>query len=105
MPFEMLYGYVPRFEEGLTSELTKSLSHPRKRTPEALQKIKKDQKLAKAQYDVSRFKNIKYCVGEIVYGNPNPVATPATLPSFKLALNVLLLSPKFCHLIHTEYKI
>lgn len=77
-PFELLYGYIPRFKEGLSRGLTvgaETYRIPEDVRQEAIEKIEKEQQIAKERYDRSRVKNVKFYVGEIVYMKQNPVAT------------------------------
>ena len=75
-PFEMLYGYIPRVRERLTRNLTldaETYSIPEDIRREAIEKIEKEQKVAKERYDKARIKNVRFRVGEIVYVKCNPI--------------------------------
>ena len=69
-PFEALYGYLPRFEDGLTRELTSNLETYK--IPEIIQEeirknIEEEQVKYKKRYDRNRLKGVKYFIGDIVY--------------------------------------
>ena len=69
VPFELLYGYIPRFNEGFARELTKRTENYR--IPEEIReavrsKVDRKQKAAEMRYDRSRLKNVKYAAGDIV---------------------------------------
>ena len=73
-PFEMLYGYVPRFEGGLSRSLTVNAENYKPSNEvrhEALEHIEKEKLKAKKRYGISRYKNVKYNVGNIVYMKQN----------------------------------
>ena len=77
-PFEMLYGYLPRFNEGLTRELTsesETYRVPKEIQEEAIRKIEIEQSTHKERYDKSRCKNVVYEVGDIVFVKCNPIST------------------------------
>ena len=77
-PFEMLYGYVPRFCDGLIRDLTvqsENYKIPTEIQNEVRETIEKKQQASKERYDQSRLKNIRYSVGDIVYMKCNPIAT------------------------------
>uniref|UniRef100_A0ABD2VZA1 RNA-directed DNA polymerase n=1 Tax=Trichogramma kaykai TaxID=54128 RepID=A0ABD2VZA1_9HYME len=77
-PFEMLYGYIPRFEEGLSRVLTyaaETYRLPVDVRNEAIERIEKEQVNAKARYDKARCTNVKYNVGDIVFMKQNKIAT------------------------------
>ena len=77
-PFEMLYGYIPRFCDGLTRDLTvqsESYKIPIEIQNEVRETIEKNQQVSKERYDQSRVKNLSCSVGDIVYVKCNPIAT------------------------------
>ncbi|CAB0032348.1 unnamed protein product [Trichogramma brassicae] len=77
-PFEMLYGYIPRFEEGLSRVLTcaaETYRLPIDVRNEAIKRIEQEQVNAKARYDKARVTNVKYDVGDIVFMKQNKIAT------------------------------
>lgn len=74
----MLYGYIPRFKERLTRNLTSGaetyrISEEIRR--EAIHKIESEQVFAKERYDKARIKNVKYYVGDIVFMKSIAVST------------------------------
>lgn len=69
-PFELLYGYLPRYEDGLTRTLTKdneTYQIPEKLREEVRNKIEVEQQKYKTRYDKHRYQGLKYNVGDIVY--------------------------------------
>ena len=77
-PFEMMYGYIPRFREGFQRELTINMETyriPEKIREETRHRIESEQLLAKERYDKARIKNVKYESGDIVFMRSNPIAT------------------------------
>lgn len=69
-PFELLYGYLPRFDEDIVRELTRP--NEKYRLPSELRKevrnnIEVEQKRYKDRYDKHRLNGITYSVGDIVY--------------------------------------
>ena len=74
----MLHGYITRFNEGLSRELTqgvKTYRLPEDVRKEALFRIEVEQKREKEAYDKARFENVKYDEGDIVLMRCNPVST------------------------------
>lgn len=77
-PFEIIYGYIPRFHDGLSRELTADSERfqiPQEIRDEVVQKIEIEQQKAKIRYDKSRLKNVKFNVGDIIVMKSNPVGT------------------------------
>lgn len=77
-PFEALYGYIPRFNEGLARELTErseTYRIPQEIREEIRDKIEREQVEAKERYDRNRLKNVKYKAGDIVVVKAPKVAT------------------------------
>ena len=79
-PFELLYGYKHRCNDGITRLLTIEEERKRYQRPEQLQqeareKILKEQELYKARYDQNRYRNVFYNIGDIVYLRTVPTAT------------------------------
>ena len=77
-PFEMIYGYIPRFEDGLTRALTvdsESYRCPTEIRREAIGRIDREKSKTKKRYDKSRLKNVVYEVGDIVYVKRNKSST------------------------------
>ena len=79
-PFELLYGYKHRCNDGITRLLTIEEERKRYQRPEQLQqeareKILKEQELYKARYDQHRYRNVFYNIGDIVYLRTVPTAT------------------------------
>lgn len=77
-PFEAVFGYFPRFGEGVMRELT--ISNEVYRDPSLIQNeicenIKTCQEKMKARYDRNRCLDVKYDVGDIVFIKSNVVAT------------------------------
>lgn len=77
-PYETLYGYVPRFDDGRAREVSGNCETYR--LPEVIQEevrdsILREQEKYKKRYDKNRFKNVKYELGDIVFVKRNPTAT------------------------------
>ena len=77
-PFELLYGYTPRFEEGPARQLTESTEQytdPKVLQHEARTVIFDSQLAAKERYDANRLQNVKFELGDIVFMTRNPTNT------------------------------
>lgn len=77
-PFEMMYWYIPRFEDGLTRtlELDAEIYAPPNEIRELVsERVDRMNLKTKENYDKNRFKNVKYNVGDIVYVKQAKVAT------------------------------
>lgn len=77
-PFEALYGYLPRFNDGLMRTLTEENEHyrpPQEIQEEIQEKIRNEQNKTKGRYDKHRHAGIKYQVGDIVYMKANRAST------------------------------
>lgn len=77
-PFEMLYGYIPRFRDGLSRELTENAelyTIPAEIRAEAIKKIEIEQCKAKERYDRARIKNVRFDEGNIVVMRGKSIAT------------------------------
>lgn len=77
-PFEMMYDYVPRFEDGLARFLTvdaENYTPPTEVRELVSERTDRMNRKAKEIYDKSRFTNVKYCVGDIVYIKQAKIAT------------------------------
>lgn len=78
-PFQILYGYIPRHDEGMK----RLLSHPSTNNyqlPQTIQDevrrvITKEQERYKERHDRNRLKGVKYDVGEIIYIKKPPDLT------------------------------
>lgn len=69
-PFELLYGYLPRFEDGQTRFLTtegEGYRLPQDLRCEVRKHVEKEQLKYKQRYDRHRNEGLKYEVGDIVY--------------------------------------
>ncbi|KRT84965.1 hypothetical protein AMK59_1319 [Oryctes borbonicus] len=69
-PFELLYGYIPRFGDGRTRELT--LENETYRLPQELrdaikENIEDQQRKYKERYDGHRYAGLRYNIGDIVF--------------------------------------
>lgn len=67
-PFEMVYGYIPRFQEGLARQLTEKSEKyrcPEELWAEVKEKIEIEQRASKIRYDISRVKNVAFNAGDI----------------------------------------
>ena len=101
--FEMLYGYIPRFKEGATRELTRKAEMyqiPEDVRRDALEKIEFEQKQSKERYDKTRYKNVKFSTGDIVYVKTNPISTgesPKLQSKFKGPLVISQVLPSDTH--------
>uniref|UniRef100_A0ABD2X0D7 Uncharacterized protein n=1 Tax=Trichogramma kaykai TaxID=54128 RepID=A0ABD2X0D7_9HYME len=77
-PFEALYGYLPRFEDANTREITKhceTYTVPTEIQKEIRNNICEAQKTYKKQFDAKRFKGVKYSIGDIVFIKRDPKQT------------------------------
>lgn len=77
-PYEVIYGYLPRFGEGQMRQLTQASEtyEPAIRIQnEVREAIARAQQDYKSRYDTSRRVNVKYNIGDIVFVQTNPVAT------------------------------
>nr|AKD28027.1 pol polyprotein [Glypta fumiferanae] len=78
-PFELVYGYVPRRDEGTVRQLAvdedKMYQQPEKLQNEAKICIESAQQRYKKRYDENRIKNVDFEVGSIVYMRTVPIAT------------------------------
>lgn len=78
-PFQALYGYIPRHDEGnlrtLTHPTTDKYQLPQQLQEEIRQVIARKQDKYKTRYDKNRLPGIKYDVGEIVFIKKPPDAT------------------------------
>lgn len=77
-PFESLYGFLPRFEDRKTREITEhceTYRFPTEIQNEIRENIIKEQVAYKKRYDAKRFEGIKYEIGDIVFVKKNPIAT------------------------------
>nr|CAI5860096.1 unnamed protein product [Callosobruchus analis] len=74
----MLYGYIPRINEGQSRELTannETYTLPKQLQDEVRQKIEEAQTKYKDRYDTHRYKGMNYEVGDIVYMKSVPRST------------------------------
>ena len=74
-PFEALYGYVPRFDEGGLRKLTtdnESYTLPSEVQETIRKQIIVEQTRYKRRYDKNRLTNVKYNIGDIVFMKQNP---------------------------------
>ena len=77
-PFELLYGYFPRFSEDQTRLLTigsETYKIPEDLRREIREKIELEQKNVKSRYDKTCLNNVKFNVGNIVYVKGDKIAT------------------------------
>ena len=79
-PFEMLYGYPHRFREGPARIFTQEEVAHRYQRPEEIQAAAREEILVqqakyKDFYDKSRYHNVFYNLGDIVYMKTVPIAT------------------------------
>lgn len=77
-PFEALYGYLPRFEDGELRDLTinrEKYTLPTEIQSEVRENIVKAQGKYKLQYDKNKFSNVHYEIGDIVFVKGNSTAT------------------------------
>ncbi|KAL7303300.1 hypothetical protein TKK_0004491 [Trichogramma kaykai] len=77
-PYECVLGYLPRFDDGNMRELTvqnEKYDNPVKIQMQAKKRIEEEQARYKAKYDVNRYKNVKFHVGDIVFMKRNAIAT------------------------------
>ncbi|GBN93173.1 hypothetical protein AVEN_126604-1 [Araneus ventricosus] len=78
-PFEILYGYVPRFKDGIlrlfADEEHEVWNDLEKLQLEAREKIAKGQEKMKAYYDEKKSGTLLFYKGEIVVVRRNPKAT------------------------------
>ncbi|KAL7299823.1 hypothetical protein TKK_0007564 [Trichogramma kaykai] len=77
-PFEALFGYKHRYNEGLMRTLTvqeESYTPPEELHEEVRESIVKEQSKYKENYDKKRYSTTFYNIGDIVYMQSNPVAT------------------------------
>ena len=77
-PYEVLYGYIPRFNEGQVRELTshcETYSLPTEIQNDIREITEKEQARYKDFYDRKWNTNVKFALGDIVFISVNPVAT------------------------------
>ncbi|KAL7292706.1 hypothetical protein TKK_0013829 [Trichogramma kaykai] len=77
-PFEALYGYLPRFEDANSREITNHCETyilPSEVQKEIRENIIENQANYKKRFDQNRYRGIKYDIGDIVFVKKNPVAT------------------------------
>ena len=77
-PFELLYGYSPRFNEGLARQLSERSENyciPEELRREVHDRVEIEQRKAKFRYDKNRLRNVKFEVGDIVVVKSGKVAT------------------------------
>lgn len=100
-PFELLYGYLPRFDDGILREITDVAENEEYQSPnllqqEARQEILLKQVKYKQHFDKKSFPGIKYDIGEIVVMRRAPAHTgePTKLqPKFRGPLVVTTVLP------------
>lgn len=77
-PYEALYGFIPRFDEGKAREITSNSETyrlPEVIQAEARESILSEQKRYKERYDRNKYTNVRYQLGDIVFVKRNPTAT------------------------------
>lgn len=77
-PFEALFGYVPRFNEGLSrvlSERSETYCPPEDIRAEMRDKIEHEKELWKERYDRTRLTNVTFNEGDIVVVRTSKVAS------------------------------
>ena len=77
-PFETLYGFLPRFEDGNTREITghcETYRPPAEIQTEIRESILNAQKDYKLSCDAKRYKGVSYNISDIVFVKRNPTAT------------------------------
>lgn len=77
-PFEMLFGYIPRFYEGLSRDLTlqsETYKLPNEIRESVYDKVLREQNASKERYDRSRLKNVSFKKGDIVVVKSNKLST------------------------------
>lgn len=76
-PFELLYGYTPRFNEGKLRGLINDCDYtpPNELQEQALTDIQNEQRRYKAIYDRKKYTNVHYDKGDIVYMKTVPKQT------------------------------
>ena len=77
-PFEALYGFLPRFEDGNTREITghcETYRPPAEIQTEIRESILNAQKDYNLRCDAKRYKGVSYNIGDIVFVKRNPTAT------------------------------
>lgn len=77
-PYEALYGYLPRFEDCQTRDITvdcETYRCPVEIQKEIRESIRRTQSEYKSRYDVNRLKNITFKQGDIVFIKKSPIAT------------------------------
>lgn len=107
-PFEVLYGYLPTFEDGRLN-FTVYEKDPEWKPPQELrQKVQKrmveQQAKYKKRYDKKRFKGVKYQVGDIVAMKTVPTATGDSTklqPKYKGPMEVINVLPNDTYRVST----
>ncbi|KAL7290023.1 hypothetical protein TKK_0015752 [Trichogramma kaykai] len=77
-PFEALYGFLPRINDGpirMLTENCETYTPPNETQKEIREKVYLMQSKYKQHYDKNRYKKVKYKVGDIVFMKCNPKAT------------------------------
>lgn len=77
-PYEALYGYLPRFGDGRTRELTEHCEmyqDPARQHNVITENIVRAQREYKLRYDGKHYKNAKFEIGDIVFVRVNPIST------------------------------
>ena len=98
-PFEMLYGYVSRFDDRLSRSPTvntENFKPPNQVRHAALDHIEKEKLKAEKRYDTSRYNNVKYNVGDKVYMKLNKSSLGKSTklqPRFKSPLIIVRILP------------
>ena len=88
-PFEVLYGYYPRYDDGPLRHLTshsEQFNDPVQLQESVRETSEKEFQKTKLRYDKNRYVTVKYNVGDIVFMRSNSVATGSSTklqPKFK----------------------
>ncbi|XP_015118991.1 uncharacterized protein LOC107042459 [Diachasma alloeum] len=100
-PFELLYGYIPRFEEGPLRQLTKAeeaarYEHPEEIRNQAIRRILSEQASMKTRHDSRHRVNVQFEVGDVLFMQTFPQATGQSTklhPKYRGPLVVNKVSP------------
>lgn len=77
-PFELLYGYIPRFGDGNVRELTlerETYKLPEELRDEVKRTIEQEQQKYKHRYDRHRYAGLRYNIGDVVFAKAPRQAT------------------------------